>query len=132
MIIRISIIIIGSIILFFLGCSSNKYEQGEKLYETHCASCHQMNGEGLGKLYPPLNQSDYWKNNINSVPCIIRNGLKDTISVNGKTYNTAMAGIPQLTEYEIANIVNFIQSKWYQNQEEITIKTINSNLKNCK
>ncbi|MEM6522979.1 MAG: c-type cytochrome, partial [Bacteroidota bacterium] len=32
-------------------------------YLQHCSSCHQKNGEGLARLYPPLADSDYLENN---------------------------------------------------------------------
>ena len=32
--------------------------QGKQLYTTHCSNCHQENGDGLGKLFPPLAKSD--------------------------------------------------------------------------
>ena len=35
------------------------YAAGEKIYVSHCASCHQKTGEGLEGAFPPLAQSDY-------------------------------------------------------------------------
>lgn len=115
-----------------ISCYNQKFEQGKKLYTTHCESCHQVNGEGLAKLYPPIKNSDYWKNNQNLIPCIIKNGLKDTITVNGAIYTTQMAGIPQLTAYEISNIINYINYTWYDNSDGIEFKEIKDALDQCK
>lgn len=117
---------------FLISCGNQKFEQGKKLYQTHCESCHQANGEGLAKLYPPLKDSDYWLNNQSKVPCIIRNGLKDTISVNQITYSTHMLAIPQLTDYEICNIMNYINQDWYNSEEKTDIKDVKNNLEKCK
>lgn len=116
---------------FLISCGNQQFGQGEKLYQVHCESCHQTNGEGLGKLYPPLKGSDYWLKNQDNIPCIIRYGLKDTISVNQTTYSTHMLGIPQLTDYEICNIMNYINQNWYSDQEKIDIKAVKNNLKKC-
>ena len=116
----------------FISCNNQKFRQGEFLYEKHCESCHQAGGEGLAKLYPPLKDSDYWTKNMNQIPCIIRNGIKDTIVVNGVQYSTQMAGIPSLTEYEISNIINYINYTWYDNDDGIKIKEVLKNLNNCK
>jgi cytochrome c551 len=117
---------------FLASCGNQQFGQGEKLYQVHCESCHQANGEGLAKLYPPLKESDYWLNNQENVPCIIRYGLKDTISVNQTIYSTHMLAIPQLTDYEICNIMNYINQDWYSNIEKIDIKEVKNSLKKCK
>ena len=62
------------------------YIDGQALYKLHCANCHQDNGQGLAGLYPPIAGSDFLKDNKNLILCSMRNGLKDTIVVNGKTY----------------------------------------------
>src|SRR5688500_18105154 len=64
------------------------YVQGEQLYIKHCSNCHQSNGTGLGLVYPPLHQSDYMKNNLEQVLCLMKHGMKGEITVNGKTYRS--------------------------------------------
>lgn len=72
-------------------------------------------GEGLRGLIPPLANSDYVQNNRELLPCIIRNGMEGEIVVNGKTYNQPMAGIPEIPEGDIANLINFINMNWGNN-----------------
>lgn len=72
-------------------------------------------GSGLGKVLPPIADSDYLQNNYTQLPCIIRHGLKDTILVNGNEYTQAMEGIKLLSEVEMSNIINYINYKWYDN-----------------
>lgn len=123
---------IVAIILITISCSNQNYNRGKKLYETHCESCHQTDGNGLAKLYPTLNNADYWKENKLKIPCIIRYGIEDTIQVNGVSYSTQMNGIPELTEYEISNIINYIDYTWYENGRKLKIEEIKTALKNCK
>ena len=37
---------------------------GKRLYENYCGNCHQADGRGLGKLIPPLRDSDYFKASV--------------------------------------------------------------------
>lgn len=94
------------------GCSEHPYQQGQILYENFCSNCHMADGSGLEGLIPPLAGADYLRDNQSSLACLIRYGIKDTIIVNGKTYSNPMEGIPNLTEFEITNIINYINQAW--------------------
>ncbi len=93
--------------LFLLGCDENPYNQGEYLYGNFCANCHMEDGTGLETLIPPLANSDMVRDHPGVLPCIVRNGIKGRLVVNGKVFNTEMEGIPALTEFEITNILNY-------------------------
>jgi mono/diheme cytochrome c family protein len=86
--------------------------RGEALYLAHCSNCHQQDGSGLGLVYPPVNTSDYIDKNFESVICLMRNGVKGTMTVNGQLYNQPMPGMPQLTELELAQVATFLYNKW--------------------
>lgn len=122
-------------ITIFLGslfsCQSGSFKQGERLYKENCAGCHQENGQGLGKLYPPIRSADYWKKNQKHLPCIIRYGMSDTIKVNGVLYGEEMKGLPHLSNAEISNIINYINQSWYEGIPVLQIKELKQQLKNC-
>ena len=118
-------------LLFLWSCKENPYEQGEVLYEYHCASCHMSDGSGLGALIPPLADSDYWVEHQQDIPCIIRHGLVDTIIVNGKTYNQPMAGIASLKPVMISNIINFINYNWYDEDTFVAPQEVETLLEGC-
>lgn len=69
-------------------------------------------GSGLRGLIPPLNQADYLTRHPQKVACLIRNGMKGPIMVNGQEYNQEMPGYPDLTEAQVANIINYIRNSW--------------------
>lgn len=103
-----------------------------ELYKTHCANCHQNDGKGLVGLYPPLAGSDFMLKNKELVICAIRNGLSDTIVVNGKTYHQPMPPNSQLLALDIAEISTYIYKQW-GNKEEITeTKEVEKILEKCK
>ena len=88
------------------------YVNGEQLYLQHCSNCHQKNGSGLGRVYPPLDSSDYMQGRLEDVICLIKNGKDGELIVNGKSYNQAMPGVATLTDLEIAEIATYIYNTW--------------------
>lgn len=99
---------------FVIGqqCSDTSFQAGQRLYKANCANCHMDHGEGLGALIPPLAKSDYLAAHRNELPCLLRRGLGDSITVNGKIYAEKMAGLPHLSEVDIVNILNYINHAW--------------------
>lgn len=86
--------------------------EGKVLYENYCANCHQKDGTGLGKLIPPLNPSDYMKEDVGRTARIIKHGQKGEIMVNGVIYDQVMPSNPRLTNMEIAQIMTYIYNIW--------------------
>jgi mono/diheme cytochrome c family protein len=124
-------LILASILLFFISCN-NTFKQGEVLYKNNCANCHMLNGEGLQSLIPPLAGVNYLSETRAQIACIISYGLKDTLQINGKTYTEEMLPIPNLTEAEITNIINYINHAWENDYGYVKIKEVKEALKACK
>ncbi len=116
--------------------SSPKFEQyfvqGEQLYLKHCSNCHQRNGTGLGLVYPPLNKSDYLEHNFEEVVCLIKNGKKGELIVNGKSFNQAMPGIPSLSDLEIAEIATYIYNSWENEKGIVEVQVASGILTRCE
>jgi cytochrome c551 len=110
---------------------SQYYNQGELLYQKNCSNCHQKNGSGLGRLYPPLDTSDFMTKNFEDVICLIRYGKKGTLVVNGITFNQPMPGIPTLTDLEIAEIATYIYNSWSHERGIIEVTEVSTLQKNC-
>ncbi|GLR17405.1 c-type cytochrome [Portibacter lacus] len=115
----------------FIYCQNNIYAQGERLYQTYCSNCHGLDGNGLKNLYPPLNNSDYLKENNEKFACIILNGLEEEIVVNGKKYMMPMEGFKNLTDVDITNIINYVNSAWDNKLPETSIQEVKKNLESC-
>lgn len=105
--------------------------EGKKLYELHCANCHQIDGTGLARLYPPLKGSDYLIPNKEDVICGMRNGQKGEIFVNGIMFNLEMPGVPTITDLEIAEIATYIYTDFADSVQIITLNEVNEIMKNC-
>lgn len=121
-------------ILAFANCGDDDtvYKQGRILYARLCANCHQDQGEGVRGLIPPLAKSDYLATHRSELSCIISHGQKGNIVVNGVTYGTQeMLGIPDMTEFEIANILNYVSTHWGNTEKLWTVDEVRDGLKKC-
>ena len=139
------------VVIFLSACTSNSgnstesnsnnsssvkfdqyYVQGEKLYIEHCSNCHQEKGTGLGRLFPPLAVSDYMTNNFDSVVCLMRNGKRGSITVNGIGFNQEMKGIPALSDLEVAEIATYIYNTWQNQRGLVDVKEVSAIMAKCE
>jgi mono/diheme cytochrome c family protein len=107
------------------------YTGGKVLYDTHCTNCHNADGKGLGNLIPPLTDSFFLQKNKKLLACIIKEGLKDSITIGGKTFNEPMPANHQLTAMDIAQIVTYITNSFGNKQGLYNVNNADSDLKNC-
>jgi mono/diheme cytochrome c family protein len=113
------------------GCDENPYPQGKVLYENFCANCHMEDGTGLKTLIPPLAGADFLAKHQEKLPCIIRKGMKGEIVVNDETYNNEMPGSPALTEFEITNVINYINHAWGNDYGVVKHLSVREALEEC-
>lgn len=104
--------------------------EGEGLYLKHCSNCHQVNGQGLAALYPPLNPSDYIDQHIEDVVCLIKYGKKGKMTVNGKVYDQPMPALA-LSDLEVAEIVTYLYNSGGRNKGLVDVGTTSTMLKKC-
>jgi len=119
-------------LIFILACQTSPFNQGKIMYGNFCANCHMDDGTGLRGRIPPLANSDYLKKHRNELACIIRYGQKGEIEVNGKKYDEAMPGVPQLTYFEIANIINYMNQAWGNKSPFVKVQEVQRALEKCK
>ncbi len=86
--------------------------KGEKLYITHCASCHRIDGAGVKDLFPPLADVDWVTGDKGKLIRTVLFGLSEPIEVNGSTYNQEMPSNINLSDVEIANILTYIRNNF--------------------
>jgi len=100
-------------------------ELGAQLYRTSCASCHQENGQGLPGIFPPLTNDSVVSSEDPSkhIETVIYGSQGSTI--NGIKYVTPMpAWGVQLSDKEIAAVINHERSNWGNNGRLITVKDV--------
>ena len=107
------------------------YFQGEQLFRKHCSNCHQANGKGLGRLYPPLDKSDFVDQNVSAVLCTMRFGREGALIVNGVDFNQKMPANPTLSDLEIAEIATYIYNNWGRTKGLINVHEVTAAIDTC-
>jgi nitrite reductase (NO-forming) len=88
-------------------------EKGKQVYMGLCFACHQPDGKGLPAVFPPLAQSDYMLADRDRAVRVVLKGLTGPVTVNGKTYDSAMP--PQeaaLTDQQVADVLTYVYNSW--------------------
>jgi len=132
-------IFILSILAIIVSCQNqqqidlqNYISNGKDIYKAKCQNCHGENGEGLGQLAPPLTDSLFLKANKTRLSCIIKNGLNESIVINGKTYKEKMPAFPELADIDVAQVMVYITNSFGNNQGFYHYNQVSKDLKNCK
>ena len=123
--------LLGLVPLAFLYFSKSE-DRTALLYQQNCANCHMADGQGLKNLYPPLAGADYLSKFETKLPCIIKHGIQGELIVNGQDYNQIMPANEALSDTDITNLINYIRNEWGNEHERISLKKVQSLLKNCE
>jgi cytochrome c oxidase subunit II len=83
---------------------------GQKTYESRCAACHQVSGEGLAGVIPALKGS---KIATTDIPAHIN------IVVHGKSGSAMQSFAKQLTNSEIAAVITYERNAWGNNTGDL-------------
>jgi mono/diheme cytochrome c family protein len=62
----------------------------------------------------------------------LRYGLHDTITVNGKTYAEQMPANALLLDVDIANILNYVNHSWGNDNPPYSLEEVKRALEGCK
>ncbi len=87
-------------------------ERGKRVYMQNCSMCHQLEGQGLAGVFPPLAKSDYLSAQKDQVVKIILRGFSGKIKVNGTAYDGVMPPQDTLSDEQIADVATYIQNSW--------------------
>jgi nitrite reductase (NO-forming) len=89
---------------------NNSIQDGKKVYDTYCISCHMENGMGVEGAFPSLVKTGNLSDK-NRLVKIILQGMRGPLKVNGISFDGEMAGI-EMTDKEVADVINYIRNSW--------------------
>ncbi|MFK7909182.1 MAG: PVC-type heme-binding CxxCH protein [Akkermansiaceae bacterium] len=111
-------------------------KRGAEIYKSaSCIACHQSDGEGVDKTFPPLNKSEWLSRNRTDSIKVVLKGLVGPIKVLGKEYNGAMPAQENLKDQQIADVLNFARNSWDNKLGDITkeeVAKVRTEIKNRK
>jgi mono/diheme cytochrome c family protein len=86
---------------------------GEEVYMSRCMSCHQMNGQGVMGVFPPLDGSEWVTGDKGRLIRIVLHGLTGETEVNGVVYSGAMPPWGAfLSDEEVADVLTYVRAGW--------------------
>jgi len=92
------------------SATNNSIQDGKKVYDTYCISCHMENGMGVEGAFPSLVKTGNLSDK-NRLVKIILQGMRGPLKVNGISFDGEMAGI-EMTDKEVADVINYIRNSW--------------------
>ncbi len=90
-------------------------ERGAEVFGGSCSDCHQADGQGIPAAFPPLAGNLPTIFNAGGRSYLINAvlyGLQGEISVLGQSYNGVMPGWSQLSDEDIAAVLNHELTSW--------------------
>ena len=94
---------------------------GATVYKDNCESCHQPQGEGSPRVYPPLanNPAITMRNPVNPIRVVLNGGFPPSTEGNPRPF-----GMPpfyqELSNEQVASVVTFIRRSWGNNAPPTT------------
>ncbi len=98
-------------------------EKGKRVYTQTCFACHQMNGEGMAGVFPPLAKSDFLLADKDRAIRTVIKGLAGPIKVNGKDYNGVMPPVT-LNDEQVAQVLTYVSSDWGNKGDIFTVDEV--------
>lgn len=105
---------------------AERIDRGRTVYQQNCQACHQANGEGVPRAFPPLAKADYLLEDVPRAIRIVTGGMSEPIVVNGERYEGLMPAWP-LSDEDVANVMTFILKTWGNNGPEVTPEMVAKN-----
>lgn len=85
------------------------------------------NGQGIPSVYPPLVATENIADKV-FLSRVVKNGLRGTFVIKGLTYKATMEGT-NLTDKEIADVLNYVRNSWGNAYDLVTPEEVNTFLK---
>lgn len=98
------------------GAAASSGPDGKSLYEATCAACHQSSGEGIPGAFPTLKGSGIVNNDMGETHIKIVLFGKD----DNPNYGPMQPFGDQLTDEEIAAVINYERSSWGNDSAPVT------------
>ncbi|MGY4571060.1 MULTISPECIES: c-type cytochrome [Bradyrhizobium] len=92
--------------------SPAQMSDGERIYRGACIACHELDGSGAPRIYPPLpGNANLQSANPTSTLRIILDGAQ-TVTTPRAPNGGSMPAYPKLTDQEVADVATYIRNAW--------------------
>lgn len=86
---------------------------GEKLYKGACIACHESDGSGAPRIYPPLpDNANLQSADPSSTLRVILDGAQTVTTLRAPNKGSMPAYAAELSDQQIADVTNYIRNSW--------------------
>ena len=103
---------------------AGQIEAGKALFLGTCSTCHQMDGQGIPKVFPPLAKSDYLMADKKRSIEVLLNGLSGKVIVNGQEYASVMPPMSHMADDELANILTYVRNAFGNSGDAVSVQEV--------
>ena len=87
--------------------------EGEKIYKAACVACHEVNGSGAPRIYPPLpGNANLQSADASSTLRIILDGAETVTTPRAPNKGSMPAYAKKLSDQEIADVTTYMRNAW--------------------
>ena len=97
---------------------------GQAVFGRTCITCHQVNGQGVPNVYPPLAGSPYVNGDKNKMIRIVLHGVQGPITVEGKNFNNVMPPWKSLSDDDIAAVITYVRTNFGNHGGAVTTQDV--------
>ena len=88
-------------------------DAGKTLYDRACIACHEADGTGAPRIYPPLpGNANLQSADPSSTLRIILDGAQTVTTTRAPNAGSMPAYAKQMSDQEIADVTNYIRNSW--------------------
>lgn len=99
-------------------------DPGHRVYAQYCTVCHQPDGSGISRLYPPLSQTEWVEGDPGRLIRLLLYGLSGPVTVKGVEYNGLMPSHLHLSDEQVADVLTFIRSNFGNDADSIRAEDV--------
>jgi mono/diheme cytochrome c family protein len=86
---------------------------GEKLYKGACIACHELDGSGAPRIYPPLpGNANLQSENPASAIRIVLDGAETITTPRAPNTGSMPPYASKMSDQEVADVVTYIRNAW--------------------
>ena len=93
---------------------------GQKVFAAACAACHQLDGNGMAGLAPPLRESEWAAGPSARAVRIVLHGVRGPIEVGGTTWTLEMPGQRHLSDADLAAALSYVRRSFGNRSATVT------------
>ena len=103
-----------------------QFDSGAKLYDQHCADCHQADGSGIPPAYPPLagNRALTMAEAANPIRIVLNGGFAPGTAGTPRPYGMPAYG-PLMNDEEVAAVVSYLRGAWGNKAPPVSANEVN-------